>query len=45
MDYTLKGVDDKLWQRVKIMAVTQQKSIKQIIIELLKEEVKKFKNG
>lgn len=45
MDYTLKEVHDNLWHRVKIMAATQQKTIKAIIIELLTKAVNDFERN
>jgi hypothetical protein len=39
--YTLKDVDDKLWQEVKILAIKKGVTIQKLIVELLKEAVKK----
>ena len=38
--YTIKDVDDKLWQEVKILAIRKKMTINELIIELLKKAVK-----
>ena len=42
-DYILKGIDDKLWRKVKAVAALQGVSIKDLIIKLLERETKKLK--
>ena len=42
-DYILRGIDDKLWREVKAVAALQGVSIKDLIIKLLKREVKKLR--
>jgi len=43
-DYTLRGIDDGLWRSVKSLAALKGVTIKDLIIELLKEAVKKQDN-
>jgi hypothetical protein len=42
-DYYLKGIDDKLWRKVKAVAALQGMSVKNFIIKLLEKETKKLK--
>jgi hypothetical protein len=42
-DYYLKGIDDKLWRKVKAVAALQGMSVKNLIIKLLEKETKKLK--
>ena len=42
-DYILKGIDDKLWRKVKAVAALQGVSIKDLIIRLLEREAKKLR--
>jgi hypothetical protein len=39
--YILKDVDPKLWKEVKILAIKKGMTIKELIIGLLEEAVKK----
>ena len=39
--YILKNVDPKLWQEVKILAIKKRTTIRELIIELLEQAVKK----
>ncbi len=39
--YSLKGVDNKLWKEVKILAIKKGVTIQELIVELLEEAVKK----
>ena len=41
-DYILKGIDDKLWRKVKAVAALQGLSVKDLIIKLLEKETKKL---
>lgn len=38
--YIMKGLDDALWQQVKIKAVQQEQSVKDVIVHLLREWLK-----
>jgi predicted HicB family RNase H-like nuclease len=42
-DYILKGIDDKLWRKVKAVAALQGISVKDLIIKLLEKEAKKLR--
>lgn len=44
MTYTLKDLDDVFWQRVRVMAVTKEMTIKQLILDLLKGTLDEFEN-
>ena len=39
--YTLKGVNNKLWKEVKILAIRKGMTIQELIVELLEKAVKK----
>jgi hypothetical protein len=39
-DYILRNMDPKLWQQVKMLAVKKGITIRELILELLKREVK-----
>jgi len=41
--YTLKGVDNKLWKEVKILAIKKGTTIQELIVELLEKAVKQQK--
>jgi hypothetical protein len=41
-DYILRGIDDKLWRKVKAVAALQGLSVKDLIIKLLEKETKKL---
>jgi hypothetical protein len=41
-DYILKGIDEKLWRKVKAVAALQGMSVKDLIIKLLEKEAKKL---
>jgi predicted DNA-binding ribbon-helix-helix protein len=38
--YNLKGVDDKLWKEVKILAIRKGLTIQELIVELLEKAVR-----
>ncbi|KKL52829.1 hypothetical protein LCGC14_2281530 [marine sediment metagenome] len=40
-DYTLKKINSKFWQKVKIHAAIKGVTIKDLIIKLLKKEIEK----
>ena len=40
-DYTLKGIDQALWRKVKSLAALRGITIKQLIIGLLIKEIEK----
>lgn len=42
MDYIMKKIDKELWRKVKIMAASQEMTIKQIIIDSLTDQVERF---
>ena len=42
-DYILKGIDDKLWRKVKATAALQGMTVKKLIIKLLEKEVSKLR--
>ena len=39
--YTLKAIDRKLWNKVKILALKMNKSIGECVLAVLEEKVKK----
>lgn len=42
-DYILKNVNNELWKRIKKMAVDKELTIRKLIIDLLKDELRKMK--
>jgi len=42
--YTLKGVDNKLWKEIKILAIKKGVTIQELIVELLEKAVKEYKD-
>ena len=40
-DYTLQGIDSRLWRKVKALAAIKGITIKQLIINLLTEAITK----
>ena len=42
-DYVLRGVDAKLWRRIKALAALRGITIRELIIGLLEKEVKNSK--
>jgi len=43
--YTMKNLDEKWWRRVKSMAAMRGKSIKTIILDLLRRELREYERG
>jgi hypothetical protein len=41
-DYILRGIDEKLWRKVKAIAALQGMTVKELIIKLLEKEVTKL---
>jgi hypothetical protein len=42
-DYILKGIDGKLWRKVKTIAALQEMNVKDFIIRLLERRNRKLK--
>jgi len=43
--YTMKSIDPDLWKRVKVMAIMRGKSVKRIILDLLRRELREYERG
>lgn len=43
-DYLLKKVDNKLWKEIKKLAIDKGVTVKRLILDLLKAELKANKN-
>ena len=43
-NYNLRGVSDKLWKEVKILAIKKGVTIQNLIVELLEKAVREHKD-
>jgi len=41
----MKSIDPDLWKRVKVMAIMRGKSVKRIILDLLRRELREYERG
>jgi predicted DNA-binding ribbon-helix-helix protein len=42
--YNMKGIDNKLWKEVKILAIKKGVTIQELIVELLEKAIKEYKD-
>ena len=41
MDYIIRGVDEPVWKRLKHLAVDMEKSLRELILQAIKEFVER----